>query len=533
MIFRRTGRSEFFFFIFVFLLSLAIASVDAQVSELESLRYFDVSNSQLNEPCATNSGVNYQAVFQLQQSGAENALMLSSAAPVDSSDNISAMSTNQKVKDCVGIVIDWWGKAYYNIFDLALVDGEVDLQNPYDLQTIADPARLENGFNIASACLSSASEAEYHRCAGLNVPTLEPEHYILYSESDLLPATLDDDYKQIMGWMIEMGLGYDRYIHAIYDLDANNNELLTTLRELGLTTFSPEEDEVHGSLIQTIDQLYEMKTCLGSLQPFTSYNSRFSRKKTYNFCNQLNPYSDPDRQYNRDNDKETFFYGVARNYIHEYFHHTQKAHTLNRDLGTSDDCCGYEDAVEAPPFWIEGAANVFPDLFLWEKFEDMNLTVRNGFERGNGRYHEEGSPAVCQGLDTYLCDQNARLYREKKEQHQQAGGKCYLGSRNGADLYDGSIKQPQCSWDMAAWYLAYTTSFQVMWVDIPRDMWSLGFPGSFEKHVGMTVNEFADEFSSFFNTGSSDDPPPPGFFPDKPLSELVDFWELEKNPSGR
>ena len=528
-------RNKVFFSIFIFSLSAAITNVNAQVRGSDRLRYFDVSSSQLNEPCAANSGVNYQAVFQLQQAGAENALMLNSAAPVDSSDNIPAMSTNQKVKDCVGIVIDWWGKAYYNIFDLALYDGEVDLQNSYDIQAFADPARLEEGFIITSACLSSASDAEYLRCAGLNVPKREPEHYILYSESDQLPATLDGDYKQIMGWMIEMGLGYDRYIHAIYDLEADNNELLTTLRELGLTTFNPEEDAVHGGPIQTIEQLHDMKTCLGSLQPFTSYNSRYSRKKTYSFCNQLNPYTDPDRQFNRDNDKETFFYSVARNYIHEYFHHTQIAHTLNRYSGTSDDCCGHEDedAVEAPPFWVEGAADVFPDLFLWEKFPDMNHTVRNGFERGNGRYHEQGSPAVCQGLDTYLCDQNSRLYREKKEQHQQGGGKCYLGTRNGADLYDGSIKQPQCNWTMAAWYLAYITSFQVMWVDITRDMWSLGFPGSFEKHVGMTVNEFADEFSSFFNTGSSDDPPPPGFFPDKPLSELVDFWELETNPSGQ
>ena len=166
MIFRRTGRSEFFSSIFVFLLSLAVASADAQVSEFKSLRYFDVSNSQLNEPCAANSGINYQALFQLQQSGAENALMPSSAASVDSSDNIPAMSTNQKVKDCVGIVIDWWGKAYYNICDLALFDGEVDLQSSYDIQAVADPARLEEGFSITSACLSSASEAEYHRCAG-------------------------------------------------------------------------------------------------------------------------------------------------------------------------------------------------------------------------------------------------------------------------------------------------------------------------------------------------------------------------------
>lgn len=319
-------RNDVFFSMFIFSLSVAVASADAQVPGSDRLRYFDVSHSQLNEPCAANSSVNYQAVFQLQQSGAENALMLSSAAPVDSSDSIPAMSTNQKVKDCVGIVIDWWGKAYYNIFDLALFDGEEDLQNSYDIQAVADPARLEEGFSITSACLSSTTEAEYHRCAGLNVPTLEPEHYILYSESDQLPATLDDDYKQIVGWMIEMGLGYDRYIHAIYDLEANNNELLTTLRELGLTTFKPEEDAFHGVLIQTIEQLHEMKSCLGALQPFSSHKSRYSRKKTYNFCIQLNPYTDPDRQYNRDNDKETFFYSVARNYIHEYSSHANSSY---------------------------------------------------------------------------------------------------------------------------------------------------------------------------------------------------------------
>ncbi len=62
MIFRRAGSRGFFFSVLVFLLSLAIASVDAQVSEFESLRYFDVSNSQLNEPCATNAGVNYSHV---------------------------------------------------------------------------------------------------------------------------------------------------------------------------------------------------------------------------------------------------------------------------------------------------------------------------------------------------------------------------------------------------------------------------------------------------------------------------------------
>ena len=98
--------------------------------------------------------------------------------------------------------------------------------------------------------------------------------------------------------------------------------------------------------------------------------------------------------------------------------------------------------------------------------------------------------------------------------------------------FDGVIRKPQCEWAIAAYYLAYLTSFQVMWVDIPRDMWALGFPGSFKKHVGMTVDQFAESYSNFMSEGSANDPAPEGFFPTKPLSELVDFWSLKTNPSG-
>ena len=54
------------------------------------------------------------------------------------------------------------------------------------------------------------------------------------------------------------------------------------------------------------------------------------------------------------------------------------------------------------------------------------------------------------------------------------------------------------------------------------DVWQLGFPDSFKKHVGMTIEEFYIQFTEFMRQGSVDDPPPPGFFPDKPLSELAD-----------
>ena len=76
-------------------------------------------------------------------------------------------------------------------------------------------------------------------------------------------------------------------------------------------------------------------------------------------------------------------------------------------------------------------------------------------------------------------------------------------------------------------YLAYLTDYQTLWVSLIEDMWELDFDGSFEKHVGMTVDEFYDSYNAFMAEGDPDDPPPPGFFPTEPLSELVDFWAIK------
>jgi hypothetical protein len=47
----------------------------------------------------------------------------------------------------------------------------------------------------------------------------------------------------------------------------------------------------------------------------------------------------------------------------------------------------------------------------------------------------------------------------------------------------------------------------------------------------MTVDEFAESYSTFMSSGEISDPALDGFFPTKPLSELVDFWALKTNPS--
>ena len=178
---------------------------------------------------------------------------------------------------------------------------------------------------------------------------------------------------------------------------------------------------------------------------------------------------------------------------------------------------------------------MFPDMFLWEKFDQLNHTIRNGFKRGRpgSSYRQSDSPVVCQGHAFYLCDQGYEFFKTEKLRIQEAGGVCYLGARDSTGIVDGIKREPQCDWRLAAYYLAFYTSHQIMLVDIPRDMWSLGFPAAFEKHVGLTIDEFAERYSEFMNSGSPDEPPPDGFYSNQPLSELVDFWSLKTNPSGQ
>ena len=60
--------------------------------------------------------------------------------------------------------------------------------------------------------------------------------------------------------------------------------------------------------------------------------------------------------------------------------------------------------------------------------------------------------------------------------------------------------------------------------DIPQDYYDLGFWGSFEKHVGMTKQEFYDSYNNFLRSGKPDDEPPAGWArPEGPIVEYADF----------
>ena len=174
---------------------------------------------------------------------------------------------------------------------------------------------------------------------------------------------------------------------------------------------------------------------------------------------------------------------------------------------------GNLDSVDTPVWWIEGAAILFPNIWLNQNWQEIKLFKGLSFsdidvEGVNLDMWYKNSRREAQGVfeDDNRCN---NYMMTELDRSYDTSGFCFIGIANA--------------------YLAYITSYETVWVDIPKDIYDLTFEGSFQKHTNMTLDEFYDKFNSFMRDGDPDDLPPPGFFPDKPISEIVDFFKYSNN----
>jgi hypothetical protein len=96
--------------------------------------------------------------------------------------------------------------------------------------------------------------------------------------------------------------------------------------------------------------------------------------------------------------------------------------------------------VSTPAWWIEGAAIIFPNIWLKNNWQDFSAFRGLSF-----------SEVDVEGMDL------DRWYGDtiRKAQSVIVIMGCFLGMSNA--------------------YLAYLTSYQTVWVDIPMDIYELGF----------------------------------------------------------
>ena len=304
---------------------------------------------------------------------------------------------------------------------------------------------------------------------------------------------------------------YDRYVHYVYSKnDEENTDALEILNQLG----------VYGSTTNTVEDFFDDRSCLSG---FFLFNNLDSGINEYSFCNQPDPFLYTPWIAN-DKDKTLSYYDLMFGWAHEYFHHYQRKFTYDRTMGMDTDSWDGYKHINVGAWHTEGAANIFPKLLLREVYDDLSLTIDNNYPQPERRGHDQSLPdEICSNVQ---CDWEGEYYEVK--QHIMGQGTYDKGDVKCREM--SSLQDSRDTWSCGVagnfivnMYLAYITSFETMFFEILEDSYETSFPESFEKNVGMTLDDFYTDFNNFMREGNVDDPPPPGFFPTEPLSQLVNF----------
>ena len=359
---------------------------------------------------------------------------------------------------------------------------------------------------------------------GRNKPKSNPVHHYLFDKS--ISTDWREQYEEWMNIMISVFGGYDNWVHAIYDInETRNKSVLKGLKSLGYFY-----DNGHNSVAPSIDFVHERRSCLSGF----AANAKWDKASEYwSLCNQLNPFTDPYWKYDREVHLGETGFKISKlnEYAHEYFHHFQLAH----DLAAGTIFGNSEDMVKAPTWYIEGTAQIVPMWLLRDYFDDLTISKELGltYKQVVEDWKLQNSVGAGAGWPDRVFGQMKQALSGVADSDSHFPACDYADSRE--ENYETSVG---CDWHIMASYLMYITSPQIALVDIIEDQWTLGFEGSFAKHVGLTLDQFYVEFNNFMKQGKVETGsewegslsmllPENFFLTAEPLSEAVDFWNID------
>ena len=332
---------------------------------------------------------------------------------------------------------------------------------------------------------------------GYNDPNQGHRQELVVAEN--VPLSITEHYLQVQKNLNDVIGGYPNYIQFIYDEDgtaATNAKVLKRLSEiqykgkkrLSLKDFNP--------------------SCLAASDPG---GSRTSKTTPYSVCLQTlshsqNPFDGGGATWQRQT-------RISRNYAHEYFHHYQRVKAMERGLDYQSGMC----SVDAPRWWIEGAAVTFQNAWFRENWKNIPALKNKGWEKlkgeiiGNytrGDLYEEVRRALMGTAGNKAKDCQKSWNLSSRHQRYDSGDNCVAQY-------------------LAVPFMAYKSSYKTVWIDIPNDYYEIGFWGALEKHLGLSEQEFYDEFNAFMRSGNVGSNPPKGWKPrDQEISKYANFTKV-------
>jgi hypothetical protein len=160
--------------------------------------------------------------------------------------------------------------------------------------------------------------------------------------------------------------------------------------------------------------------------------------------------------------KESARYDTYTGVAHEYFHWFQDNMAGQKHLDYQAS-----PSVSAPTWWVEGTASLFS--FLWIEENAPSFSI---FQQGVPEdYQRRTDPEVRRMDATYFIN------------------RCPEHDLSTGERYD---TETECTpnYEIAIAHLASLSSYQAVFVDIPRDFRQMDFEEAFQKNIGISTTDF-------------------------------------------
>ncbi len=331
----------------------------------------------------------------------------------------------------------------------------------------------------------------------MNIPSTNPVENLCIIGLDV-PARMKTFCEDVYSALHQSLGGYPNYVHVIWN--ANGTE----------ANAKPVLDKI--SFIQnrtmTLNDLQQ--TCLSGHDPG---GARSAESNPYSVCYETMDWTDS--PFEIDGTQFQHDIALSLHYAHEYFHHYQGRHSLERGMDLQSDRNNPSTTSETPRWMIEGGAITFQNTWFRNNFKQITTFENSTWDDVKGI--------------TIASHATADMYKRIRKTIIDGNTTENINCDQNWMLTDATNDQlPDCQgWYLIVPYLAHKTSWKIVWVDFYENTYDLGFWGALEKFYGKSKNEFYADFNAFIRAGSGNDDPPSGWTPTDDDLITADFLNIK------
>ena len=365
---------------------------------------------------------------------------------------------------------------------------------------------------------------------GYNQPQASPAQWAVFSLDT--EQSMQDNYYETMNLIRDTFGGYMNWNYIVLNHEGSDDVNAPIMERLIELKYNGWEGGY------TTEELVQVSSCLGGAHPNgmerdADYEAHSTCMAWKAFLEQSHGLFDPDY---RPEPWLITLEALTQSLQHEYFHHYQRAHALDRGLDYQYDPANPDNTVNAPWWWIEGAAMAGEMWWLrdsWSKLSYLQNEPRVG-DYIDGRLAED-KKSFWFALQRI---QKSPPYTEPNGFINADMNDCsgWMLSAEHSDGYPGGDEGIECESDLAPFapirFMAHTSSWKAVMRDIPADYFALGFWGAVERHTGLNEAAFYDAFNAFMRATNWEDIDPefaPSGWntPEESIESVVDFLGIQ------